>query len=69
MAHIGPLFVKIVASPSVPGGKCLALVTQDGEFVGDQQRITVDNEVNDIATITVRFIIDGERIRFGSNDA
>lgn len=65
---VGPLFVKVVAAPSVPGGKALALVTEDGEFVGDQTRCTVENGVDELAVITVRFIIDGERIRFHSND-
>lgn len=65
---IGPLFVKIVASPTVPGGKALALVTEDGEFVGAQVSCSVENEVNSIATVMVKFYIDGETIHFGSND-
>ena len=65
---IGPLFVRIIAAPSVPGGKALALVTQDGELVGSQFGCTVDNDVNEIATITVRFYIDGKTIILGAND-
>lgn len=64
---IGPLFVKLVASEAVPGGKALALVTENGEFVGAQQSCTVHNEVNDIATVTVRFLIDGDAISFAAN--
>jgi hypothetical protein len=63
MAKVGPLFVKVVAAPS---GPCLALVTEDGQFFGSQQSVTVHNEVDSIATITVRFYIDGETIRFAS---
>lgn len=51
-SRIGPLFVKVVAAPSVHGGKALALVTEDGEFVGSQVACTVHNEVNDIATVS-----------------
>ena len=62
---VGSLFVKIVSAPS---GPCLALVTEDGKFFGSQRSLTLHNEVNDIATITVTFYIDGETIRFASND-
>ena len=62
---VGPLFVRIVSAPQ---GPCLALVTEDGEFFGAQRSVTVHNEVDDIATITVQFIVDGQTIRFADND-
>jgi hypothetical protein len=65
---IGPLFVRIVPTPCVPGGRAMALVTRDGEFVGGQQSCMVESEVDTIATVTVRFIIDGERIILAAND-
>ena len=65
-ATVGPLFVKVVSAPQ---GPCLALVTEDGEFFGSQRSVTVHNEVDAIATITVTFYIDGKAIRFASNDA
>jgi hypothetical protein len=64
---VGPLYVRIVPAPGVHGGKALALVTEDGEFVGSQLACTVHNEVDSIATVTVRFHID-DKIRFGAND-
>jgi hypothetical protein len=65
---VGPLIVRLVAAPGVSGGKALALVTEDGEFVGKQQNCIVENGVGQLATITVRFVIDGETIRFASSD-
>jgi hypothetical protein len=65
---VGPLYVRIVAAPSVPGGKAIALCAEDGEMVGSQIGCTVDNEVDALATITVRFHIDGKTILFASND-
>lgn len=65
---IGPLIVKVIAAPGVPGQKALALCTEDGEMVGKQYFCTVENEATSIGTITVRFYIDGETIRFASND-
>lgn len=65
---IGKLFVRIVAAPSVPGQKALALCTEDGELVGKQISCAVENGVDEIGVITVRFYIDGETICFASND-
>lgn len=65
---IGPLIVKVIAAPSVPGQKALALCTEGGEIVGKQYSCVVESEATTIGTITVRFYIDGETIRFASND-
>lgn len=62
------LVVKVIAAPSVPGGKALALCTEEGQPVGKQVSCVVENEVREIGVITVRFYIDGEAIRFASND-
>lgn len=67
-ADIGPLYVKIVAASGLLGGKAIALATKDGQMVGWQQSCVVESEVDDIATVTVRFIIDGKHIIFADND-
>jgi hypothetical protein len=68
MAEVGPLVVRIVSAAGVPGGKALALCTEDGQVLGKQISTAVDCEATDISTITVRFYIDGKLIRFASND-
>jgi hypothetical protein len=65
---VGPLIVKVITAPSVPGQKALALCTEDGEMVGKQFSCTVENEATSVGVITVRFYIDGDAIRFASND-
>lgn len=66
---VGPLTLTIRAidAPSVAGGKALALCTENGEVVGKQVSCAVENAVDSIGTITVRFYIDGETIRFAAN--
>lgn len=67
-SRIGPLFVKLVAAPaSPPTQKALALVTEDGEFVGDQVSTIVECGAGELTTITVKFIVDGDAIRFAAN--
>lgn len=60
--------VKIVAAPSVPGGKALALCSEDGVPVGKQISSEVSSEAGEISVIVVKFYVDGEDIRFADND-
>ncbi len=62
------LIIKTIDAPSVPGGRALALCSEDGEIVGKQISCAVANEVDAIGIITVQFHIDGQTIRFASND-
>lgn len=61
-------YVRVIAAPSVPGKKALALCTEDGEPVGRQRQCTIDCEANEIGLLKVTFFIDGETIVFADND-
>jgi hypothetical protein len=62
------LIVKIVSAPGVPGNKALALCTVDGEMLPMQHSCAVETEAAEIGLVTVKFWIDGEKIRFADND-
>lgn len=65
---IGPLFIKVIAAPGVPGNnKALALCAANGEIIGKQISCVVENEVNCIGIVTVKFYIDGETIDFAAD--
>lgn len=61
------LIIKVIAASGVSGGKAIALCTEDGNLVGQQVSCAVENEVDAMPTITVRFHIDGDQIRFADN--
>jgi hypothetical protein len=61
-------YVKVIAAPSVPGKKALALCAEDGTVVGRQRQCTVDCEACEIGLLKVTFFIDGETLIFADND-
>ena len=62
------LLVRIISAPGTPGGKALALCTEDGEVLPMQRSCVVENEAQDAGVITVSFYIDGKSVRFADND-
>lgn len=71
MAQVtGPLrfIVKVVDAAAVRGGKAIQLCTEDGAPVGLQVSTMVEGEAGEMGSITVRFHIDGNLIRFADND-
>ena len=66
---IGPLHIRIIAAESVPGGRAIALCTEDGEMIGRQFACTVEHEAGEIGRLHVSFHIDGETLIWADNDA
>jgi hypothetical protein len=58
------MIVKIVAAPGVEGGEAFALCDDDGKILDQQIETIVHTIAGEKPTVTAKFFIDGEYIRF-----
>ena len=56
------LSVRVIDSPSTPGGKALALCWPDGEIVGKQLEAGFEFSTGDYGVATVKLYIDGKTL-------
>lgn len=58
------LVIRLLEDANSPGGKVIALCTEDGKAFGMQTACTVTSETECFTTVTATFIVDGKAIRF-----
>ncbi|MEN2747087.1 hypothetical protein [Sphingomonas sp. T9W2] len=57
------MIIKVVDAPIVAGGKAMMLCADSGEVLGKQVLCDL-HQTTEGAELTVRFIVDGEELRF-----
>lgn len=61
------LHVDIVDVPGI--GKALAVFDQNGDMLPCQRMVETHTELDCIQTVTVTFVVDGDRVRIGKETA